>query len=67
MRRTNLALWNASAALCQAIYGYDNASRLASVSDGTNSAAYTYLANSPLVGQIVFQQIGATRMTTSKQ
>jgi YD repeat-containing protein len=27
----------------------------------------TYLANSPLVGQIVFQQSAATRMTTSKQ
>ncbi|MGA2174480.1 MAG: hypothetical protein ABSH38_05810 [Verrucomicrobiota bacterium] len=32
-----------------------------------NSAAYSYLANSPLVGQIVFQQSDATRMTTSKQ
>jgi RHS repeat-associated protein len=50
-----------------AIYGYDNASRLASASDGTNSAAYTYLANSSLVGQIVYQQNGSTRMTTTKQ
>jgi RHS repeat-associated protein len=67
LRRTNLALLNGSSRLCQAIYGYDNASRLASVSDGTNSAAYSYLANSPLVGQIVFKQSGTTRMTTSKQ
>jgi hypothetical protein len=28
------------------------ASRLATVSDGTNMATNTYLANSPLVGQI---------------
>jgi len=37
------------------------------VSDGTNSATYSYLANSPLVGQIVFASNGVTRMTTSKQ
>jgi hypothetical protein len=30
-------------------YAYDAASRLSSVSDGTYSAAYGYLANSPLV------------------
>jgi YD repeat-containing protein len=49
-------------------YGYDNASRLASVSDGyNNSAAYSYLANSPLVSQITFQSNSVTRMTTSKQ
>jgi YD repeat-containing protein len=39
----------------------------ASVSDGTNSAAYTYLANSSLVGQIAFQHSGATQMTTAQQ
>ncbi len=47
-------------------YGYDNASRLASVSDGTYSANYSYLANSPLVSQILFKQSSATRMTTTK-
>jgi RHS repeat-associated protein len=50
-----------------AIYGYDAASRLASVSDGTNSATYSHLGNSPLVGQIVFASNGVTTMTTSKQ
>jgi len=49
------------------IYAYDNASRLASVSDGTNSAAYSYLANSPLIGQITFAHGGTTEMTTTKQ
>src|SRR5271157_750072 len=68
LRRTSMGLWNGSATLCQAIYGYDNASRLASVGDGNgNSNKYSYLAYSPLVGQIVYQQSGTTRMTTSKQ
>jgi YD repeat-containing protein len=46
--------------------GYDAASRLLVVSDRTNSAKYTYLTNSPLVSQILFQQSGTTRMTTTK-
>ena len=45
-----------------------HASRLATVSDGNgDSAAYSYLANSPLAGQITFSRNGATRMTTTKQ
>ncbi len=35
--------------------------------DGTNSASYGYLANSPLVGGITFQRNGQTVMTTTKQ
>src|SRR5271157_1306461 len=69
LRRTSVGPWNnGSSTLCQANYGYDNASRLASVSDGNgNSAAYSYLAFSPLVGQIVFKSNTVTRMTTAKQ
>jgi RHS repeat-associated protein len=37
------------------------------VSDGTHSATYTYIANSPLVDNIVFKQSTTTRMTTRKQ
>ena len=48
-------------------YGYDAASRLQTVSDGTNTAAYGYIPNSSLVGNIVFQQNGTTRLTTVKQ
>jgi hypothetical protein len=33
------------------------------VSDGTNSATYSYLANSPLVDHIVFAHSGAAVMT----
>jgi RHS repeat-associated protein len=47
-------------------YGYDNASRLNSVSDGTHSATYTYLPNSPLVSNIVLATSGTTKMTTKK-
>ena len=49
------------------LYTYDNASRLASVSDGTTTATFTYIANSPLVSQIAFTQSGQPRMTTTKQ
>jgi hypothetical protein len=34
---------------------------------GGNTATYSYLANSPLVSQILFQRSGATRMTITKQ
>ena len=68
LRRTSVALFNGSDALCQAVYGYDHASRLAYASDGyVDSAAYSYLANSPLAGQITFSRRSRTRMTTTKQ
>jgi hypothetical protein len=67
LRRTNMALLNGATTLCRTTNGYDNASRLATVSDGTNVATYSYLANSSLVGQITFAQSGTTAMTTSKQ
>jgi RHS repeat-associated protein len=65
LRRTNLTAL-ASGVLNQAAYGYDNASRLLSVSDGTNNANYSYVANSPLVNQVVFKQNSTLRMTTTK-
>ena len=43
----------------------DAASRLLTVSDGTNAAAYSYVANSPLVDHIAFAHGGTTEMTTS--
>lgn len=65
MRRTNLTAL-ASGVMSRALYSYDNASRLSTVSDGTNNAAYSYVANSPLVSQIVFTSNSVTRMTTTK-
>lgn len=68
LRRTNVSLLDSSASVLTATaYGYDADSRLATVSDGTNTAAYSYVANSPLVGQIVFTNNGTLRMTTTKQ
>ncbi len=66
LRRTTNGLWNGSAWLTQTRYTYGAASRLLSVSDGTNSGTYSYIANSPLVSQIAFTNSGAWRMTTTK-
>jgi len=67
LRRTNLSLFNGPTLLTRSTNSYDSASRLAKVSDGTNSATYSYLANSPLVSQIAFTNNGVQRMVTSKQ
>jgi RHS repeat-associated protein len=66
-RRSTNGIWNGSSWLTQTRYGYDAASRLHSVGDGTNSATYVYVANSPLVSQILFTNSGTLRMTTTKQ
>ena len=52
--------------LVQRNLGYDAASRFLSVTTGTNSATYSYLDNSPLVGQIFFRNGNGLRMTTTK-
>ena len=68
LRRTTLATSSPLSNLTSTAYGYDAASRLGTVNDGNgNLASYSYLANSPLVGQIVFTNNGAVRMTTTKQ
>lgn len=64
LRRTAVGLNTQTSALSQ--FGYDNASRLKSVTNGVNSATYSYLANSPLVETITFKQSGTTRLTTTK-
>jgi RHS repeat-associated protein len=46
--------------------GFDAASRLQVVSDGTNSANYAFLANSPLVSSLTFKQSSTTRLTAAK-
>jgi RHS repeat-associated protein len=68
LRRDQLQAKNGETVLTTATYGYEAASsRLQTVSDGTYSATYSYLANSPLVEQITFKQSTTTRMTTIKQ
>ena len=52
LRRTNLTALAGASTLSSTAYGYDNAFRLQTVNDGNNDVAkYSYLANSPLVGQ----------------
>ena len=71
LRRAALAVGNSSSPMLQHSFGYDTASRLATVTDNTGttaySATYTYLANSPLISQITFKQGTTTRMSTTKQ
>jgi RHS repeat-associated protein len=66
LRRSDLSSFNDVTLLTHVTYGFDVASRLLSVSDGTNNATYSYLANSHLMSNIVFQQNTTTRMTTTK-
>src|SRR5258708_38554341 len=61
LRRTALGISTQPSAL--AIYGY---SRLSSLANGGNSASYGYVANSPLVGQIEFDNNNALRVRTTK-
>ena len=65
-RRTNLAL-NLQPSAYGVSYAYDAASRLHTVTSGPDTAEYSYLANSSLVGQIAFGHQGTNRMTTTKQ
>jgi hypothetical protein len=66
LRRTNLIFGTAVNRVTHD-YSYEAASRLSSVSEGVNSASYSYLANSLLVGNISFKQSSTTRMTTARQ
>lgn len=66
MRRSGTSVGGVSGSI-SVTYGYDDASRLRTVSDGSHSATYTYVANSPLVDNLLFKQGAATRMTTTKQ
>ncbi|MCW5551781.1 MAG: RHS repeat-associated core domain-containing protein [Verrucomicrobiae bacterium] len=66
LRRATNGLWNGSTWLAQTRYGYDDASRLRTVAGGTNTVAYSYLADSALVGEIGFTNGSTRRMTTSK-
>jgi len=68
LRRTSVsALSSTSQLLSSNAYAFDYASRLTNVTDGTYSAGYTYLANSPLISQITLKSNTTVRMTTTKQ
>ena len=68
LRRASVsALTSTGQLLSSNAHAFDYASRLTNVTDGTFSAGYTYLANSPMISQVTFKQNSTTRMTTSKQ
>ena len=67
LRRSSVTARNGTTALATTSYTYDNASRLASVGDGTYSASYAYLANSPLISQITFNLETAVAHAESSQ
>src|SRR5213078_1835158 len=48
-------------------YTYDTASRLATVVNGLATVTYSYIANSPLVSQVVSKYNSVTKMTTTRQ
>ena len=52
LRRTNLVTLYGGVRQTVATNNFDAASRMGTISDGTNSATYSFLANSPLVSQI---------------
>jgi RHS repeat-associated protein len=66
-RRSTIAMKSNGVAQFTHTYTYDTASRLTNVSDGTYSATYSHVANSPLVSQITFRSNTVTRMTTAKK
>lgn len=66
LRRDSSGLRVAAALRFNHGYSYTTASQLETVSDGVNSATYTRLANSALVGEITFATNSVTVMTTTK-
>src|SRR5206468_10231186 len=58
---------NGASTLTSHGYSFNAAGRLDTASDGSYAATYSYLANSPLVGQILFKNGSTVRMTTTKQ
>jgi RHS repeat-associated protein len=67
LRRTFLAALNGGTTLTSGTYGYDNAGRLSTVTDGTLNSTYSYLANSRLISQITHRQSSTVRMTETRQ
>jgi RHS repeat-associated protein len=65
LRRTRVGVSGQSAA--QNDYAYDGASRLLRVTNASDVAEYSYLANSKLFATVTFRRSGTTRMTTTRQ
>jgi YD repeat-containing protein len=61
-----MAAKKSTTTLASAAFGYDGG-RLSTVTDGSWNSTYTYLANSPLVGQIVHKLKSPPVMTDTRQ
>ncbi len=66
LRRNTLTVKSGTTMLHSQGFGYDDASRLETVTAGSDSATYGYLTNSPLVETVTFKHSGTTVMTTDK-
>jgi RHS repeat-associated protein len=66
LRPGSLTLQRTATNVLAMTYGYDTASRLTSVSDGTLSATYAYQANSDLLSTITLRNGATTRLTTTR-
>jgi RHS repeat-associated protein len=64
-RRRHVGISGRAAA--QTSYAYDGASRLLRVTNATDQAEYSYLANSKLSGNLTFKRSTNIRMTTTRQ
>ncbi|PWU20969.1 MAG: hypothetical protein C5B50_02840 [Verrucomicrobia bacterium] len=67
LRRTNLVINQSGNPIIQQSSSFDAASRLKTTGDSTNTAAYSYLANSPLISQIFYTNNGSLRMVQTRQ
>jgi len=67
LRRTTASLFNSPFSfIASTAYTYDDASRLSQVTDGSHSATYNYLVNSPLLETTTFKQSATTRLATTR-
>ena len=66
LRRTAVSAQYSTIPLLQHSYTHDSAGRLATAADGAYFAAYSYLANGPLVSEITFKSNTTVRLTTTK-
>jgi RHS repeat-associated protein len=69
LRPTQMEVRQSGTARARNNYAYDNASRLATVTDGlftAQTASYDYLANSPLIEKVTFRQSTNIRMTSAR-
>jgi len=67
LRRTNVTFRSDSVTNGTIGYGFDGSGRISSIVDGSSSATFAYVANSPLLQQIQLKQGAFTALTVSRQ